>query len=561
VSCSWDSSFQAWGSYGFSHDVEDPIEGIMPFDFSRFLLDIENRFRRLRGLSHSSLFLFYGSIVCVVVGLILRWLIPDLAQGVALLVLFIPFSTAAVGFLLGWWKHPELPHLLLQLDDQLDSGARISSLYEIRVAQQTSFFRIPLENLVQSLSADWKKGISLPRRTFSFFSAGIVGIIAACCILLLPISFLRAASSESSAKSETSVAQATHSSVSESSVNHGQTASEEADLPPKLSADSAFSQRDLTEEATQTPDREEISLDSVLDALSSLSQSSAQVGAAPTSDELLDLAETQKEARQELSEMLMDLQERMQNSPRPLTQQEAKSLQALAAQTGDPEIREQTDDLVNEPNPDQIGEKIQDLMDKVDPNSAEPGTSSESDEENGDGSGRDTPRSTEISGDQEAGQRFLEPVAAQLEEQASAEAEQDESSPLQSSSQDEEDAGEIGEVGSAGIRMVRNPDDLAQVGSEEGMGGVPVDEPAPGEVGFVREEAVSTIGEDGEFVDEFVTRGVPVETAPSENRTGATHIVDFDRMESILRERGLPDEALDSVRRYFELITQPEGGS
>ena len=62
------------------------------------------------------------------------------------------------------------------------------------------------------------------------------------------------------------------------------------------------------------------------------------------------------------------------------------------------------------------------------------------------------------------------------------------------------------------------------------------------------------------FINEFVTKGVPVVISPSETRTG-TYIIDFERIESILHERGLPEEALDSVRRYFELITQSGGGS
>ncbi|MCK5246119.1 hypothetical protein KAR02_04435 [Candidatus Bipolaricaulota bacterium] len=532
----------------------------MRFDFSRFLLEVEHRFRWFRGLSLACRLLFYGSIACVAVSLGLRWLIPNLALGLALLALLIPISLTAGAFLLGWWKRPNLPHLLLQLDDKLDSGARISSLYEVRTRGHASIIRVQLESLVESISTDWKRGITLPPRTLGFLSAGIAGVLVACVILAFPISLPAAVSSEPPVQSEASATQMRISSLTEASQDNARTTLDEVSSPLVLSEEAAFSQRDPTEEVTQTRPNEDLSLDSILDDLSMLSRGEAQVDAPPTSEELLDLAEAQEQARQALFEMLMDLQERMQNNPRPLTQQESQSLQDQAAQTGDSEIEQQTDDLVNEPNPDQIGEKLQDLIEKVDPDSVEPETSPESGEENGDGSGHETPQSTEIAGDQEAGQRFLERTAQQLEEQANAETEQDGDSQRLPSSQDKDDTQDTGEDGSTDIRMAGDPDDLSQTGGEEGIGGISDDDPAPGEVGFIREEAPSTIGAEGGFINEFVTKGVPVEIASSETKAG-THIIDFERMESILHERGLPEEALDSVRRYFELITRPEGGS
>jgi len=532
----------------------------MRFDFSRFLLEIERRFRRLRGLSLACRLLFYGSLACVLVSFGFRWLAPNLSLGLTLLALLIPVSLAAAAFLLGWRKHPDLPRLLLQLDDELDSGARISSLYEVRTRGQASLFQARLESAVESISSDWKRGIALPRRALSFLSAGIAGVLVACFILFFPVSLPAAVSSEPPAGSDASATQIPVSSTAERSQDNVSARSDELSAPLELSEEAAFSQRDPTEELAQTRPNEELSLDSILDDLSALSRSETQVDAPPTSDELMDLAEAQEQARQKMSEMIQEIQASMRNNPRPLTQQEEQSLQDQAAQTGDPEIEEQTDDLVNEPNPDQIGEKLQDLMEKLDPDSADPGTSPETSEEDGDGSEQETPRSTEISGDQEAAQRFLERTAEQLEEQANAETQQEGASPQQAAQQDREDGEDTGEDGSTDVRIAGNPDDLAQVGGEEGIGGISDDGPAPGDVGFIREEAPSTIGAEGEFINEFVTKGVPVEIAALENLAGS-HIVDFERMESILHERGLPEEALDSVRRYFELITQPEGGS
>ena len=122
----------------------------MRFDFSRFLLDIEHRFRRFRGLSLACRLLFYGSIASIAAILGLRWLIPNLDREVMVLALLIPFTMAIAAFIVGWWKRPNLPHLLMHLDDELESGARISSLYEVRLRGHDSFFRHRLESLVES---------------------------------------------------------------------------------------------------------------------------------------------------------------------------------------------------------------------------------------------------------------------------------------------------------------------------------------------------------------------------------------------------------------------------
>lgn len=532
----------------------------MQFDFSRFLLEIEHRFRRFRALSLACRFLFYGSIACVVSILGLRWLTPDLDRGLTLLTLLIPFILSIAAFILGWRECPNLPHLLLLLDDELESGARISSLYEARVRGQVSFFRNRLEKLVESISTDWKRGITLQRRTFGFLSAGTVGVLIACIILAIPFSFPRAVSLESLGQREISGTQLPRPSSTETSQDDTSTMPDEAAAPLELSEDVTTSQTDSAQELPQTRSNEELSLDSIFDDLSDLSRGQAQVDVPTTSDELLALSEAQEQARQALSEMLQDLQQQMKDNPRPLTQQESRDLQELASQTGDSEIEEKTDDLVDEPNPDQIGEKLQDLLEEVDPDAVDPETSPETSEENADGSGQDSPQSTEVSGDEEAGQRFLESIAERLEEQANAETEQDEGHQQPANPQDEDDTQEPVQDSSTGIRLSGEPDDLSQVGGEDGLGGTPGEDPQPGEVGFIREEAPSIVGEEGEFIDEFVTKGVPVEIVSSQDRTD-THFVDFERMDSILQERDLPDEALTSVRRYFELITQPEGGS
>ena len=529
----------------------------MRFDFSRFLLDIEHRSRRFRGLSLACRLLFYGSLASIIVILGLRWLIPNLDRELTLLVLLTPITMAIVAFFVGWWKRPNLPHLLMHLDDELKSGARISSLYEVRLAGQDSFFRHRLESLVETISADWKRGIKPKRRTASFLSAGLSGILVAGIILFVPLSFPQAVSMEAPEQSESPATQMPRSTTTE--IAHP-ASTDDAAATLESREEMSDSATDTSQETTVRKSNEELSLDSVLDDISNLSRGQAQVDLPTTSDELLNLADAQEQARQALSEMLQDLQQQMQNSPRPLTSQESNDLQNLAAQTGDSELKEKTDDIVNESDPDQMGERLQDLMDEMDPNADDPESSPETNEDSGDGSRQDSPQSTEISGDEDAGQKFLERAAERLEEQANTEAEQD-GEPQQSGDlQEEEDSQDPSQDGNAEVKMAGDDDGLSQQGGEDGMGGPSSEGPEPGTVGFVHEEAPSTVGEEGGFVDEFVTKGVPIEMAPSQDG-GTTRFVDFERMDSILQDRGLPDEAQASIRRYFELITQPEGGS
>lgn len=529
----------------------------MRFDFSRFLLAIERRSRRFRGLSLACRLLFYGSLTSIAAIAGLQWLAPTLSREVLFFTLLIPLTLAITAFFVGWWKRPNLPHLLLRLDDELESGARISSLYEERLRGHDSFFRHRLESLVEAISTDWKRGLRLQKRTFGFLSAGLSGILVAGIILFVPLPFPQAVSMEAHDQSESPATQMPRSTTPEAARS---TTSDEAATTIESRDELADSSMGRSQETKPLQANEELSLDSVLDDLSGLSRGQTQVDLPTTSDELRELANAQDEARQALSDMLQDLQEQMQGNPRPLTQQESRDLQDLASQTGDPELEEKTDDIVNEPNPDQMGEKLQDLMEEMDPDADDPESSPETNDDTGDGSRQDSPQSTEVSSDEEAGQKFLERTAERLEEQANAESQEDTDSQQAAEPQNEDDPQDPSQDGQAEMRMAGDDDDLSQEGGDDGMGGPDSEGPPPGTVGFVSEEAPASVGEEGEFIDEFVTKGVPVEMGSSE--TGGTpRFVDFEQLSSILQDRNLPEEAQASIRRYFELITQPEGGS
>ena len=524
----------------------------MRFDFAVFLDAVERRVRRIKGVSVAANLLLCAVLTALVVNLLLRFAfraIPPTWGYVAPAVLLAALPGA---FIVGWSKRPVAAHMLLRLDDALGSHARISSLYEVVTADRSGLFRDRLESAVAQDTTDWKRALPIPKRTVRTLSAGCVGLLLACVLPLIPLPQQDAVASALPDGSETSASQVLPSSLPEATDPDG--SADRDDSPTPMEAEIDVSPRQPTLETSSNGENEEVTLDSVLDDLSSLSEGSAQVDAVPTTDELRELASAQEAARQALTDMVDNLREQMSQNPRPLTQQESNTLQDLASQTGDPEIEERTDDVVDEPDPDQIGEKLQDLLEEADPNAEPPESSPESQENDGGSSGpSETPQSTEISGDEEAGQRFLERAADELQEQADAQAEGDGQPQSQSKPRDDSDAEDRQDENGQQVQLPGDPDDLAQEGGSDGLGG-PTEDAPDGEVGFVHEEAPSTVGEEGEFLDEFVTKGVPVEVSTTSEGT-TTRIVDFEQMASIVHERGLPEEALESVRRYFELIT------
>ncbi len=530
----------------------------MRFDFSRFLLEVEQRVRRFRGLTLAGRILLYASIASILLVLGLHLYGQKVSLPWSILIPIVPLFLAGGAFAFGFIHRPSLPQVLLRLDDALGSGARISSLYEVRRHGGASIFRERLEAAVEHVASDWKRGVSLPRRTFGTLSVGLVGLVVACIIVLLPISNPRAVSSAQALPASASEAQHRVADEAGSASENMISLPDEADAPLVMHEEDVPTRQGQLPNSVTIDESAELSLDSVLDDLSSASHGGAQVDSAPTSQEVTDMANAQQQARDALSDMLKELQQQMQGNPRPLTQQESRTLQDLASQTGDPEIQQQSDDIVNEPNPEQVGDKLQDLMQQVDPDSASP----EDIEQRGENSPQQQgqPQSTEVSGNQEAGQKFLDQNAQQLEQQSNNPDTQEEGEPQPTSPRSDEGSQKPGEDGSSDIQVPGNPEDLAQQGGDQGLAGESGEGPQAGEVGFVHEEAPTTVGTQGEFTDEFMTKGVPVEIVTSTGEAGS-HIVDFERIDSILHERGLPDEALDSVRKYFELITGPEGGS
>jgi hypothetical protein len=75
------------------------------------------------------------------------------------------------------------------------------------------------------------------------------------------------------------------------------------------------------------------------------------------------------------------------------------------------------------------------------------------------------------------------------------------------------------------------------------------------ETGVIPVSPPSVLGASGEY-SEFLTLGVPVETSSAEGGLRDEATFSFERMESVLSGRSIPDGAVDAVRTYFERITE-----
>lgn len=78
--------------------------------------------------------------------------------------------------------------------------------------------------------------------------------------------------------------------------------------------------------------------------------------------------------------------------------------------------------------------------------------------------------------------------------------------------------------------------------------------------GLVEAPLPSEVGETGEIF-EYITGGVPIEYSAEDG--GAPEIqdltVDYERVQTILTTRALPQDAFETVRRYFELVSSGGG--
>jgi hypothetical protein len=75
------------------------------------------------------------------------------------------------------------------------------------------------------------------------------------------------------------------------------------------------------------------------------------------------------------------------------------------------------------------------------------------------------------------------------------------------------------------------------------------------EVGVLPVSPPSVLGESGAY-SEYLTLGVPVEPPQAGETAPGDVAFNFNQIDSVLSGRDVPDGAIDTIRAYFERITE-----
>ena len=520
----------------------------MPFDYSRFLCVIESRARKLRGLSlasHAMAGMSLAALGAMVAVRLLR--IPFPYWTLAAFVL-PPLAAGAVGYAFGHSSQPRIPYLLLRIDDALGLNARLSSLYELRQRGGSSIFRQRIEAEVRDAATEWRTALPVGRRTVLGSSAGACCIALAVGLAFVPLPSVTGSPLDILEETST-LAQDPLSKDADSPTSPMMPAT----APLTLKADSEAGQESGMP-TLDTPAHDQTLEDVMRDIFGMSPDEAVLVPISP--DDIEALARLQSEAISTITRLLEQIRDRLENSPPSdppeLTEEELEALQRELDRGGlPPEVQEGLDELMNPPQPRSVEEIVEQLIEQFGNEEESAGESSQDGEPN-------LPRSTAVAPNQQDIEDLLDELgqASTDEEQSSAAGSPAGPDGSGGPSQDSDADGEPSSAdrsGPAGESGIEDPD---QVGGSEGPGGSSNSEER--EAGFIREEERAKIGSEGHFVSEFVTEGVPIELMPGSNADEPAFQVSYEQIVSILRERGVPEGAIEIVRDYFNAIS--EGG-
>jgi len=517
----------------------------MPFDFSAFLKRLDSRARRLRAISAATTVnavLAAAMVAAVLVIRILRLPVPVWGWALALVP---PMAAGCIAYAVARAKAPPIPRLLLRLDDVLELDARLSSLFELRRRGGNTVFRRRIEQEVRDQLTDWRTALPIGRETVLGGTAGIACLGLAAVVALVPLPRMEEAPL---VQVETTAASAISSASADAALL--QPPPREVDPPRTVTADEA---RDHETSSVQpfVPPHPEATLEDVMRDLSGKPPKEA-VLVSVAHDDIEDLARLQGEAMQQLAQLLEDILDRLQqtppNEPQALTPEERERLQEQLERGGlPPNTTQDLNELMNSDPGQGVEQMVQQLAERV-----------SDDSESGDGTPEDeddaTPQTTAVAPNPQDFEDFMDdPSIQERSDDGGIPAAVPGDGDSDRSPQGDDSSGEPSPA--AGERGIEDP---SPFGGTEGSAGPESDENER-EAGFLREDQLGRIGPEGNFISEFVTEGVPLE-APSDGASlPAAPRVNYERIDSILRERGLPEGALDIVREYFKAIT--EGGS
>ena len=481
--------------------------------FAGILRRVEARSRRLCGLRLASVGLAGGGSLALILSL-LRY--TGLLRCTHLCILgLILLSLFGAGFLfiVGWMRRVDLPRTLLRIDLSLETGERLSSLYELHRRGGSNVFRTRLEEAVARQAFLWKRGLPLGRARFALLCGGMAVLASVLLVAFAPASLPSSVVAHPIVASENAEVR---------------TIAPQSETSPTLPGGSVSQEGEAGLPGKSVPDRE------LEDLLSELWESPASEGILnEASGGSAELIRAQKERAKALADLLERIEERLKEEGGGLTPEERRALSELAQQLGNAPLRQALRELLQEDDPQALTEgfeKFRSLAESL----------ADQQEASADETtvGESHPSGESEESETQAAVNWGQPQPE--DEEAS------------------EGASE-GEAGSPSYGSRSDQDEDLATGDEESFGG---EEGASGgespfatSPGFMPSELAGMIGESGAF-REFMTKGVPLEPVLTQNGETPRLLVDYAALRALMEERAIPTEAREIIRTYFETITQ-----
>ena len=133
------------------------------FSLSDLLVQVGRRRRRQRGLQLAAWFLL--SLTAVFWVLFSTPFLTLASEHLMILLWFVPVAVAALAYVVGTRQRIDIDQLLLQIDQGLNTGERLSSLYEVSLRNGPDVFRYRIEKVLRGKPLPWRSTMRLRRRT------------------------------------------------------------------------------------------------------------------------------------------------------------------------------------------------------------------------------------------------------------------------------------------------------------------------------------------------------------------------------------------------------------
>jgi hypothetical protein len=428
-------------------------------------------------------------------------------------LILLPLFGAALLYIVGWMRQVDLPRTLLRIDLSLETGERLSSLYELHRRGGSNVFRKRLEEAIARQAFLWKRGLRLGRARFALLGGGMAVLASVLLVAFAPASLPSRV-------------------VTPPIVDLGnaevRTIAPQSETPPTLPGGAVSQGEEVGLPGESVPDRD------LEDLLSELWESPASEGVlSGTSGGSAELIRAQKERARALADLLERIEARLKEEGGGLTTEERRALSELAQQMGNAPLRQALRELLQEDDPQALTEGFEKFRSLAESLADQQETAAEET-----AVGESPPSGEAEEGEAQAAVNWGQPQPED-EEASEGASEGEAGSPSYGSRSDSEEDLATG--------------DEESFGGEEGAAGG--ESPFAASPGFMPSELAGMIGESGEF-REFMTKGVPLEPVLTQNGETTRLLVDYDALRAVLEERAIPIKEREIIRAYFETITQ-----